>query len=182
MFSPSIYVLVANIVTVCLEAFAELEKEHLVYSSISSAPKNSIVFSLSKVDLKPANVRISSFDGPRQRVKLGDLGLGTQQTFSYGTGPLSISSLPSRTMCLAHICVAGSWGSFTTGVHLTFVPSLSGHCLNSSSFTHPQVYWRYHCSHIVAKASINFRTHANKDLLSALPQVLDRNDGTIRFE
>jgi serine/threonine protein kinase len=39
-------ILVANIVKVCLEAFVELEKEHLVYS-----------------DLKPANVLISSVDG-----------------------------------------------------------------------------------------------------------------------
>ncbi|KUJ07410.1 kinase-like protein [Mollisia scopiformis] len=50
-------VLVANIVKVCLEAFVELEKEHLVYS-----------------DLKPANVLISSVDG-LSKVKIGDLGL-----------------------------------------------------------------------------------------------------------
>lgn len=31
-------VLVANVVKVCLEAFAELEKEHLVYSGISFLP------------------------------------------------------------------------------------------------------------------------------------------------
>lgn len=50
-------VLVANIVKVCLEAFVELEKEHLVYS-----------------DLKPANVLISSVGG-LSKVKIGDLGL-----------------------------------------------------------------------------------------------------------
>ncbi|CZT03806.1 uncharacterized protein RCO7_07568 [Rhynchosporium graminicola] len=49
--------LVANIVKVCLEAFVELEKEHLVYS-----------------DLKPANVLLSNVDGLFE-VKLGDLGL-----------------------------------------------------------------------------------------------------------
>ncbi|KAH9224447.1 kinase-like domain-containing protein [Leptodontidium sp. 2 PMI_412] len=49
--------LIANIVKVCLEAFVELEKEHLVYS-----------------DLKPANVLISSVDG-LSTVKVGDLGL-----------------------------------------------------------------------------------------------------------
>ncbi|KAL3422952.1 hypothetical protein PVAG01_04699 [Phlyctema vagabunda] len=50
-------VLVAKIVKVCLEAFLELEKEHLVCS-----------------DLKPANVLISSVDGLFE-VKIGDLGL-----------------------------------------------------------------------------------------------------------
>ncbi|TVY18848.1 Cyclin-dependent kinase 20, partial [Lachnellula arida] len=50
-------VLVANIVKVYLEAFVELENEHLVYSN-----------------LKPANVLISSVDG-LSKVKIGDLGL-----------------------------------------------------------------------------------------------------------
>ncbi|KAL2072517.1 hypothetical protein VTL71DRAFT_11860 [Oculimacula yallundae] len=50
-------ILVAKIVEVCLEAFVELEREHLVYS-----------------DLKPANVLISNVDG-LLKVKIGDLGL-----------------------------------------------------------------------------------------------------------
>jgi len=50
-------ILVANIVKVCLEAFVELEKEHLVY-----------------LDLKPANVLISSVDR-LSKVKIRDLGL-----------------------------------------------------------------------------------------------------------
>ncbi|KAF7871644.1 hypothetical protein EAF04_003751 [Stromatinia cepivora] len=51
--------LVANIVKVCLEAFVELEKDHLVYT-----------------DLKPANILISSVDEPSNyQVKIGDLGL-----------------------------------------------------------------------------------------------------------
>ncbi|KAK0113230.1 hypothetical protein ONS95_014925 [Cadophora gregata] len=53
-------VLVANIVKVCLQAFVELEKEHLVYS-----------------DLKPASILISMFGG-LYKVKIGDLGLGTK--------------------------------------------------------------------------------------------------------
>jgi serine/threonine protein kinase len=72
-------VLVANIVKVCLEAFVELEKEHLVYSGMQFTPREFYRHSLSRADLKPANVLISSVDG-LSKVKIGDLGLGTEHT------------------------------------------------------------------------------------------------------
>ena len=73
-------VLVANIIKVCLEAFAELEKEHLVYTG------KLLIFwmfeghLLSIPDLKPANVLISTIDG-QSEVKIGDLGLGTKHVY-----------------------------------------------------------------------------------------------------
>ncbi|CZT08249.1 uncharacterized protein RAG0_13405 [Rhynchosporium agropyri] len=67
-------VLVANIVKVCLEAFVELEKEHLVYSGMQFTPTDFYCHSLGRADLKPANVLLSSVDGLFE-VKLGDLGL-----------------------------------------------------------------------------------------------------------
>ncbi len=72
-------VLVANIVKVCLEAFFELQKEHLVYSGMPFAPREFYHHSLSRADLKPANVLISSVNG-LPKVKIGDLGLGTKHT------------------------------------------------------------------------------------------------------
>jgi serine/threonine protein kinase len=70
-------VLVANIVRVCLEAFVELEKEHLVYSGMPFNPSEFYHHPLSRADLKPANVLISDIHG-LCKVKIGDLGLGTK--------------------------------------------------------------------------------------------------------
>jgi hypothetical protein len=65
-------VLVASIIKVCLEAFVELEKEHLIYSGMHSTTREFYRHSLSKVDLKPANVLMSRVDGLFD-VKFGDL-------------------------------------------------------------------------------------------------------------
>ena len=57
----------------------ELEKEHLVYSGTLLALQELYRHSLSRADLKPANVLISIVDG-LSTVKIGDLGLGTKHT------------------------------------------------------------------------------------------------------
>ena len=75
-------VLVASILKTVLEGFAELEREHLVYSGTPFAPRDSHlhIYMLSTADLKPSNILISSIDGPCPEVKIGDLGLSSMST------------------------------------------------------------------------------------------------------